>query len=65
MNHWKINTQEEEWSRGLISFLAPLTKVGLPLMKNILPPLAKNVCRTIKINGSSVSNRRSYSKGNI
>ena len=37
-------------------------KVGLPLIKNVLTPLAKSV---LVINGGSVSNRHSYSKGNF
>ena len=28
---------------GFLKFLAPLTRVGLPLMKNVLTPLAKSV----------------------
>ena len=37
--------------------LRPLLKTGLPLMKNIMKPLAKSVLISIRINSSSISNR--------
>ena len=43
----------------LSKFLGTLMKFGLPLMKNVLTPLAI----TVRIAGSSISNRCSYSKG--
>ena len=39
--------------------LGPMLKTGLPLIGNILKPLAKSVLITIRINSSSISN--SYS----
>ena len=39
--------------------LGPMLKTGLPLIGNILKPLAKGVLITIRINSSSISN--SYS----
>ena len=35
----KITIQE----RGFLNFLRPLMTTGLPLMKNLLTPLAKNI----------------------
>ena len=35
----KINSQEG----GLLNFLGPLMRIGLPLMKNLLTPLGKRV----------------------
>ena len=37
----KINSQEE--GLPLITFLAPLTRLALPLIKNVLTPYAKNI----------------------
>ena len=39
--------------------LGPILKIGLPLIGNILKPLAKSVLITIRINSSSINN--SYS----
>ena len=39
--------------------LGPMLKTGLPLIGNVLKPLAKSVLITIRINSSSISN--SYS----
>ena len=39
--------------------LGPILKIGLPLIGNVLKPLAKSVLITIRINSSSISN--SYS----
>ena len=55
----KISSQEGGF---LGNFLAPLMKVGLPLMKYVLTPLDKKYFEAIRINSSSVSNRRNYSK---
>ena len=41
----KVNGEEGE----LLKFLAPLTRVALPLMKNILIPLAKSVLVTLEL----------------
>ena len=45
----KINTQKEE----IFNFLAPLMKVGLPLMKNIFIPLAKIVLVPLGLTASA------------
>ena len=50
----KITSQEGRF----LNFLKPLIRVGLPLMKNVLTPLAKSVL----IISSNVSSRCSYSK---
>ena len=44
---------------GLLNFVAPLMRVGLPFMKNNLRPLAKGVLR---IDDSSVNNRPTIQK---
>ena len=52
-------------SRGFLDRpLGPLLKRGLPLIGNVLKPVAKNVLIPlgfIRINSSSISNRFSYS----
>ena len=50
---------------GLLSLLDPLMRVGLPLMKNILMLLVKNVFVPLEFKGSSVNQRCSYSKENF
>ena len=50
---------------GLLSLLDPLMRVGLPLMKNILMLLVKNVFLPLEFKGSSVNHRCSYSKENF
>ena len=50
----KITSQE----RGILNFLEPLMRAGLPLMKSLLTPLAV----TIWIISRNDSNRCSYSK---
>ena len=42
-------------------FLGPLLRTGLPLMKNVLKPLAKSVLLSLGLT-SSISKRFSYSK---
>ena len=44
--------------------LGPLLKSGLPLIGNVLKPLAKRF-NTMRINSSSISNRCSYSEENV
>ena len=50
---------QETW---LLSLLDPLMRVGLPLMKNILMLLVKNVFVPLEFKGSSVNHRCSCSK---
>ena len=51
---------------GLLNFLGPLMKVGLPLIKNVVTHLAKIVLiPCFGTNGGSTSNRRSYLKQNL
>ena len=45
---------------GFLNFLRPLMATGLPLMKNVLTPLAKNFFVTIWITNSIVNSRCSY-----
>ena len=42
---------------GFLNFLRPLMATGLPLMKNVLTPLAKNFFVTIWITNSIVNSR--------
>ena len=48
---------------AFLNFFTPLMTAGLPLMKNVLTPLAESVLLFIRINSSS--NRWSYSKENV
>ena len=48
---------------GSLNFLGKSMKVGIPLIKNVLLPLAKINFDTIRIN--STSNRCSYSQENL
>ena len=41
--------------------LGPLLKTGLPLMKNILKPLAKRILIPLELTTDGISNRCSYS----
>ena len=50
-----------QWEKFLGSLLGPLLKTGLPLIKNVLKPLAKSVFYTITINSRRISNRCNYS----
>ena len=51
-------------SRGFLGrLLGPLLKTGLPLIKNVIKPLAK-CFKSIRISSSSISSRCSYTKEN-
>ena len=45
----------------LVRLLGSLLKTGLPLIGNVLKPLAKKVLNIIRVNSSCSSNRCSYS----
>ena len=51
--------------RGLLKFLATFMKAGLPLMKNVLTPLAKSVLIPLRSIAAAQSNRYSYYKENL
>ena len=51
--------------RFLGKILGPLLKTGLPLIVNVLKPLAKSVFYTSRINSSSGSNKCSYPQENV
>ena len=57
-NTGKINSQEG----GLLDFLAPLIRAGLPLMKNVLMPLAKSVLIPSNFTIGCMSSKYSCSK---
>ena len=48
--------------RFLSRLLGSLLKTGLPLIKNVITPLAKKDFTTVRINSSIISNRWGYSK---
>ena len=59
-NYQKIYKMEQ--SGGILGrLLGPLLKSALPLMKNVIKPLAK----TIRVNSSNISYRSSYSYKNV
>ena len=49
----KITSQDG----GSLNFLRPLMTTALPLMKNVLTPIAQKRFSTIRINSISVGNR--------
>ena len=59
----KGTTEKVIYQKG--GLLGTLLRFGLPLMKNVLTPLAKDFFSAIRGNSSTVSNKCGYSKEHL